>query len=163
VNYKRTPSLEGQPRGIFARSVTRPLYYLMVVAPILVLGSWFAATVWAQSQPSKEYIRIGGRVIAQEGGESLSLPNAPSGPASGSTGTSYSYSTGGATSTKGHGVQYQFNWGDNSNSGWLQAGTTSASHSWSTAGSKNVTAQARCTADTSAVSPLSNVTTVTIH
>ena len=102
-------------------------------------------------------------MIAEEDGETLTQANIPSGPASGTHGTAYSYSTGGSTSSAGHTVQYRFNWGDGFDSGWLAAGTVSASHSWSTAGQKSVIAQARCTADTAPVSPLSRVLTVTIN
>jgi predicted NAD-dependent protein-ADP-ribosyltransferase YbiA (DUF1768 family) len=112
----------------------------------------------AQAQtPSKEYIRLGGRVIALENAvaETVSTPTAPSGPVSGAPNTSYTYSTGGSTSGLGHSVQYQFNWGDGTNSGWLAVGTPTASHSWSSAGSYTVTAQARCSTDTAIVSAVS--------
>jgi len=73
---------------------------------------------------------------------SVSTPNAPSGAASGTIGTSYTYSTGGSTATSGDTPQYMFNWGDGTNSGWLASGTTSASHSWAAAGTYQVTATA---------------------
>ena len=44
--------------------------------------------------------------------ETVSTPTTPSGPTSGSTGASYSYSTGGASSNLGHTLQYRFDWGD---------------------------------------------------
>ena len=94
--------------------------------------------------------------------ETISSPSTPTGPTSGTTGTSYSYSTGGSTSNLGHSVQYQFDWGDGSNSGWLPVGTTSASHPWSSAGNYPVKTQARCTTDTSVVSSWSGALSVTI-
>jgi len=73
---------------------------------------------------------------------SVSAPNAPSGPSSGKPGASYTYSTGGSTATSGDTPQYMFNWGDGANSGWLASGTTSASHTWASAGTYQVTAVA---------------------
>ena len=80
--------------------------------------------------------------------ETVSAPTTPSGPASGTTGTSYSYSTGGSVSSFGHTVQYLFDWGDGTDSGWLAVGTTTASHTWAAAGTYNVRAMARCATDT---------------
>jgi hypothetical protein len=93
--------------------------------------------------------------------ESVSAPSTPSGPTSGTPGTSYSYSTGGSSDNLGNAVQYQFTWGDGTNSGWLATGTTSASHSWA-AGSYSVTAQARSATNTSVVSSPSGALTVNI-
>jgi hypothetical protein len=93
--------------------------------------------------------------------ESISAPSTPSGPTSGTAGTVYSYSTGGSTDNLGNPVQYLFNWGDGTNSGWLGTGTTSASHSWA-AGSYGVTAQARSATNTSVVSSPSGALTVNI-
>jgi hypothetical protein len=76
--------------------------------------------------------------------EAISTPNPPSGTTSGLIGTSYAYTTGGSTADSGHQVQYLFDWGDGTNSGWLPTGTTSASHSWSSPGTYLVKAQARC-------------------
>ena len=53
---------------------------------------------------------------------SISTPNTPSGPATGTNGTSYTFSTGGSTAASGNTPQYMFNWGDGTNSGWLPAG-----------------------------------------
>jgi hypothetical protein len=88
-------------------------------------------------------------------GESISVPTTPAGPGSAVTGTSYTYSTGGSVSSLGHQVQYQLYWGDGSLSGWLPAGTTSASHTWFGPGTYVVTAKARCATDTQVVSPAS--------
>ncbi|MBV9770609.1 MAG: S8/S53 family peptidase, partial [Bryobacterales bacterium] len=83
--------------------------------------------------------------------ESVTTPSIPSGPASGIPGASYSYSTGGASDSLGNPVEYLFNWGDGTNSGWLSAGTASASHSWPV-GSYFVTASARSVTNTSVIS-----------
>ena len=62
--------------------------------------------------------------------ESVSPPNMLSGPVNVVPNTPYTYSTGGAFSTLGHQVQYFFDWGDNTNSGWLPVGTTTATKTW---------------------------------
>jgi hypothetical protein len=75
--------------------------------------------------------------------ETISTPSFSSGPTSGSVGQTLTFTTSGATvSPSGDPVQYNFNWGDGTESGW-QSGT-SASHSWSAAGTYTVTLTARC-------------------
>ena len=93
-------------------------------------------------------------------GESITTPSTPSGPSSGNVGTSYSYSTGGASSSLGHNLQYRFYWEDGDTSSWSTS--TSASHSWSSAGTYYVKAQARCATHTSVESSWSTFKTVTI-
>ncbi len=92
--------------------------------------------------------------------ETISKPNTPSGLSSRDCGESGSYSAGGASSNLGHSLQYRFDWGDGSYSSW--SSSTSASHSWSSSGTKYVKVQARCATHTSVVSSWSNSTTVTI-
>jgi hypothetical protein len=93
--------------------------------------------------------------------EAVSTPSTPSGSTAGTPGMSYSYSTGGASDNFGNPVQYQFNWGDGNYSGWLAAGTTTASHSWS-AGTYSVTAQARSATNNLVLGSQSAALTVTI-
>ena len=76
--------------------------------------------------------------------ETVSAPTTLSGASYGYTDSSYSYSSGGAISSHGHSVQYKFDWGDGSDSGWLAVGTTSAAHSWSATGIYSVRTMARC-------------------
>ena len=112
---------------------------------------------------NEDVVTIGGDLILEKcSSETVSIPNTPSGPTSGTTGTSYTYSTGGSTSSLGHSVQYFIDWGDGTNSGWLPVGTTSASKSWTSAGSYSVKAQARCATDTSVASSWSGVLSVII-
>jgi YD repeat-containing protein len=96
------------------------------------------------------------------GPESVSTPSNPNGPITGYVQTSYTYSTGGAVSSYGHSIQYLFDWGDGTDSGWLPVGQTSASHSWSSQGNYLVKAQARCSIHTSVVSSWSGTTSVSI-
>ena len=93
--------------------------------------------------------------------ETVSTPIAPVGPESGTTGTSYSYSTGGSSSSLGHPVEYQFDWqGDGTDlSPW---GSSSQSKAFSDTGSYSVKARARCQNDPAVVSSWSDALTVTI-
>ena len=91
----------------------------------------------------------------------VSTPNRPSGETSGVEDTSYSYSTGGASCSQGHSVQYRFNWGDGDYSSW--SSSTSASHSWDDAGTYSVKAQARCATNHNIESGWSSSRTVTIQ
>lgn len=91
--------------------------------------------------------------------ESISTPNTPSGNSSGNAGTTYSYSTGGSSSNLGHSIQYYFDWGDGTYSGW--SSSSSASHSWS-AGQWNVKVKARCSIHASVESAWSSLKTVNI-
>lgn len=84
----------------------------------------------------------GGLTVLQTSGETISKPGTPSGETSPLKDVSYTYTTTGATSSLGHVLEYRFNWGDGSSSSW--ATSKSASHSWSTTGSKTVTVTARC-------------------
>ena len=89
----------------------------------------------------------------------VSTPNTPSGPSPVATGSSQTYSTGGAAcSVSGHSVQYCFDWGDGSHSPW--SSSTSASHSWTSAGTYQVRTQARCAVDNSRVSAWSGTRSV---
>jgi len=94
--------------------------------------------------------------------ESVSTPSTPVGATSGYIGTSYAFATGNSTSNLGHSVQYYFDWGDGTNTGWLAAGTFSAQKSWSSANTYNVTAKARCATDTAIESSTSSALAVTI-
>jgi len=94
--------------------------------------------------------------------ETVLTPSVLSGPTSGVTGAFYTYSTGDSTSNLDHSVQYFFDWGDGTNSGWLPIGTTSASISWIFPGTYFVKAKARCTSLTSIESDWSSEITVNI-
>jgi subtilisin family serine protease len=95
------------------------------------------------------------------GNETISVPSTPSGPANGSVGVSYSFSTGNAASNLSHSVEYQFDWkGDGTDlSPW---GSATQSKAWASSGTYNVRARARCATHTAVVSPWSGTLTVTI-
>ena len=79
--------------------------------------------------------------------ETISKPNAPNGPVNGRVGENLTFSIGGASSSLGHPIQYLFDWGDGSNSGWLTQGQSNASHIWNSPGNYSVKARARCAID----------------
>ena len=91
----------------------------------------------------------------------VTTPATPSGPASGTTGTSYSYSTGGSVSSLGDPVEYQFDWkGDGTDlSSW---GSATQSKTWTAAGTYHVRVRARCATHTSVVSAWSSGLSVNI-
>ena len=88
--------------------------------------------------------------------ETISTINPPTGENVVTTGAGYQfYYAGGGVSNLGHAVQYQFSWGDGTNSGWLAVGTVSASKTWSSQGNFSVTIQARCSIHTNILSAVS--------
>ncbi len=91
--------------------------------------------------------------------ETISAPTL-NGLTQGYTNTSYTYSTSGAASSVGHTLQYYFDWGDGTNSGWISS--TSASHSWSSGATYTARSRARCATHTSVISAWSNTVNVVI-
>jgi len=94
--------------------------------------------------------------------ETITTPNVPSGAATGSAGSWYTFQTSGSTSSFGHSVQYLFDWGDGTTSGWLSVGTKSASKSWASPGTYSVKTMARCSTHTSKTSSWSSSASMTI-
>jgi hypothetical protein len=94
--------------------------------------------------------------------ETISTPTPPTGAASATVGIGQTYTSGGATSSLSNGVQYLFNWGDASNSGWLPTGIVSASHTWSSAGTYSMSVQARSAANPGITSAISTSSAVTV-
>ncbi len=73
--------------------------------------------------------------------ESVSVPGIPSGNAYRKPGESANYTATSSTSSLGHTVEYQFDWGDGSTPTW---GAATQSHSWTSQGYYYVRARARC-------------------
>ncbi|MBC7093693.1 DUF4352 domain-containing protein, partial [Candidatus Bipolaricaulota bacterium] len=90
----------------------------------------------------------------------VSTPSRPSGPSAGEVGQLLTYSTGGASCSEGHPIQYRFDWGDGTYSSW--SSSTTASKTWNSAGTYQVKAQARCATDPSVVSGWSSALSVSI-
>jgi hypothetical protein len=78
--------------------------------------------------------------------ETVTVPTTISGPSTGTVGASYAFTASGSTSSLTHAVEYQFDWGDGSVSGWS---SFSQSHAWATASATayNFKAKARCVSD----------------
>jgi hypothetical protein len=78
------------------------------------------------------------------------IPQQPSGPAEGQTGTEYDYSST-TTDPEGDNVFYLFSWGDGTESGWLgpynSGEVCSASHAWTDAGTYYLKVRAKDTYD----------------
>lgn len=91
---------------------------------------------------------------------SIETPSTPSGPSSGQVGDSLTYTASGAVCSKGHAVEYRFDWGDSSTSSY--SSYPSASHSWTSPGTYRVKVRARCSTDTAVVSEWSPEKLVTI-
>ena len=91
----------------------------------------------------------------------VSTPSTPTGPSSGEVGQSLTFSTGGASCSWGHPVEYRFDWNDGTYSSWSSSST--ASKVWSSPGTYEVRAQARCASDHSVVSGWSSAKTVVIE
>jgi len=90
----------------------------------------------------------------------VSTPSTPSGPSSGDVGQLLTYSTGGASCSEGHQVEYRFDWGDGTYSPWSPS--TTASKAWNSAGTYQIKAQARCATDNSVISGWSSAKSVTV-
>jgi len=99
----------------------------------------------------------GKEVVVDE--HTVSVSSKPSGPDKLWTNQPGTYSTGGSTCSWGHGVEYRFDWGDGDVWGW---GGASRDHSWSSAGTYYVKAQARCSSDNSVLSAWSEAKTVNV-
>jgi len=94
--------------------------------------------------------------------ETVSTPSTPNGPTNIGTNVLSTFFTGESLSSLDHSVQYFFDWGDGTNSGWLPTGTVGATKSWTVPGTYQVKAQARCDTDTSNVSKTSSALSVTV-
>lgn len=87
-------------------------------------------------------------------------PSSPSGPSAGEVGQLLTFSTGASSCSRGHPVEYRFDWGDGSYSSWSSAPT--ASKIYQSAGTYHVRAQARCAVDPTVSSDWSPSKVVTI-
>lgn len=122
----------------------------------------YSVTVEARCQQDTSVSSVSSALsvnIASAPAETISTPGTPSGTTSGTVNTTYTYTTTGATSSLGHTVQYRFNWGGGDYSSWSTS--TSATKSWSTAGTYSVTVEAQCQTHPS-ISSVSAALSVTI-
>ena len=94
--------------------------------------------------------------------ETISTPSKPNGPTQIAPNVLSAFYTGESLSNLEHSVEYFFDWGDGTNSGWLPVGTTGVSKAWISPGTYLVKAQARCDTNTEKVSKWSSELTVTV-
>jgi hypothetical protein len=95
-----------------------------------------------------------------QAGETVTAPSLVTGPPSGYTTDNLTYTANMATSSEGHTVEYQFDWGDGTQSAWSTS--QSANHSWSGPGTYDVRARARCQTHTAVESGWSPAKSVVI-
>ena len=112
---------------------------------------YFAVTAYDSYGNESGYSNEVYATLAPTDPEAVSVPNVLSGTTSGAIGSSYPYTTGGSGSSLGDPVQYQFDWiGDGTSlSPW---GSATQYHAWTSPGTYNVRARARCAIHTSVVS-----------
>ena len=113
-----TSGTSGTGNGTINYSVSRNTGSTQRICTITVAGKTFTVTQSANQPPTTPTI---------------------SGPTSGQTGQSLSFSVS-SSDPEGDTIQYRFDWGDGNISAW---GSSSQSHSWSSAGSYCVKAQAK--------------------
>jgi len=96
------------------------------------------------------YTIVGCGVLNIRPNTSPNIPPAPTGPDSGTPGTSYSF-TATTTDPDGDQVAFKFDWGDGSQSDWSgfvsSGGSASASHSWASEATYEVKVKAKDTND----------------
>lgn len=91
--------------------------------------------------------------------ETVSNPANVTGPSTGSSGSTLSFTSDSCTSSLGHAVEYQFNFGDVEPDTW---GAVSQNKIYSTVGTYKVKSRARCATDIGIVSAWSSEKTVTV-
>jgi hypothetical protein len=101
----------------------------------------------------------GNGILLRYSGEAVFAPSLD-GPTCATVGTNYLYSLESSAFIAGHGIEYLFDWGDGTYSGW--SSSTSVPKSWSTSGTYTVKAKARCSVHTSFESDWSEPLTVTV-
>ncbi|MBI3987452.1 MAG: VCBS repeat-containing protein [Lentisphaerae bacterium] len=98
--------------------------------------------------------------LASNWTQTVTAPTAPSGTSNGYAGVVYDYAVSNSVSSWGRAVQYQFDWGNGSTSGWSSSST--ASNAWNITGTYGLRARARSAVETDAISDWSATGLVTI-
>lgn len=141
-------------------------YFTISVAETATYGAEYPGTV------TYEFSNLAGEVrktsnfnyivVASEepSNETVSPPTTPAGLARGLVGQTLTFTAGGAASSDGHALEYQFDWGDGHLSSW---GSVTQSHIYLDSGTFSVLSRARCTAHNDIVSDWSNAKSVSIE
>ena len=99
--------------------------------------------------------------LASTGPCTVLTPNVPTGTATGGVNVAYTFTTGGATDSQGHQVEYRLEWAPGQYTSW--SSSSAISLTFATTGTYQIRAQARCQTDNSVTSPWSAVKDVTIY
>jgi len=139
----------GAPAGAQPGSMSWDGYY---VAPAIVSSNYpVIVTARSKADPTKTATAT----VSLLATEAIPAPNAPSGPRTVLAGVLQGFAASGASSNLGHPLQYSFDWGDGTFSGWTPAGVTSSFHTWSRVGLYRSTVQSRCIEHPTVVSAVS--------
>ena len=161
TNQGQVPCASSYSAGSTTLTVAAQVSYTLNMAPGCTANPNSFPVVSIDSQSGGVHRYNGAGVgLNQSAPESISTPSISIGPSSGTVGTSYTYTASGGVSSFGHSVEYQFNWGDGSSSGWLS--TPVATHAWSAATTYTVFVQARCALDHNVISSVSNAYSVNL-
>ncbi|MDH4197300.1 MAG: Ig-like domain-containing protein, partial [Candidatus Aminicenantes bacterium] len=91
----------------------------------------------------------------------VSTPDIPTGTATGGINVAYTFTTGGATDSQGHPVEYRLEWSPGQYTGWSSSSAISVT--FTTTETYQIKAQARCQLHNSVTSPWSAAKKVTIY
>ena len=111
-----------------------------------VISYWLE--VWDESGNKTESIHKTFTVQA----ETVSTPTTPTGNTVLTPASNADFESGGSTTSLGHAVEYQYDWGDGTQSDW---GSAARSHYWSSDGIFYLKVHARCVTNTTITSPWS--------
>jgi len=166
----KTAGGEGSPGVLLTFSdgggtvTTGPGGYYMLAVPVGWSGTVAPAKAGSTFIPAD---RSYANVTANQAGEDyteyvhmVSTPTTPTGQPRGEKDVMYMFTSGVSACSLGHGVEYQYDWGDGSVSGWSAA--PGAAHSWAAPGDYVVKVRVRCSVDTGLVSGWSEGTRITI-
>ena len=137
---EKTPDKEtyNEDEHVTIRAIPNPNYRF---------DHWSGDIDYRTQNPTGIYMRRDRTIVANfvyENGEEVSVPDTIIAPTEAYVGVELTFITGGSNSSLGHIVEYQFDWGDGSQSGW---GDSSQTHTYSTVGTFPVKARARCSVD----------------
>jgi hypothetical protein len=135
----------------------------------LVMNGWSGTVTPAKpgylfNPPSRPYTNV---TVAWSGQDyspvvcTVSTPNTPEGTATGGINLPYTFTTGGATDSLGHPVEYRLEWAPGQYTSW--SSSTAISVTYNTIGTYEVRAQARCQVNPSIISTWSSSIEVTIY
>ena len=101
------------------------------------------------------------RTVTISAEETVTTPDAPAGPVSAEIGENLTYTTTGAVSSRGHALEYRFDWGNGFVSPWST--NLYAHYTWNTANTYELKVQARCQLHPTVESEWSAALSVDIH